>query len=174
MNGNATGSVKDNVQIHAGGVYNQSGGTLDFKDLLAGAGTFNQTGSAAIVRVERNWQMGAGSTFYATAGTIEYTGTATSSNYAAGTRQFANVLINAGENPGFSMTAGSTIPISGNFTNNNTALTNTANATFNFNGSGNQSVFTSVAGTAATLGNVTVNKTGGTLSGKAIVIFPVT
>src|SRR5688572_26062323 len=47
MNSNATSNPKDDLQILTGGVYNQNGGTVSFKDFLPGGGTFNQTGSTA-------------------------------------------------------------------------------------------------------------------------------
>lgn len=164
LNGNAAANPNDNIQINAGGIFNQSDGTLFFKDLLPGAGTINQTGSRALIKIDRHWQMGAGSTFNSTAGTVQFTGSGNQSNFALGTKQFFNIIINTAVNPGFSIAPGSTISIRGNFTNNNTAFTNTVNATFIFNGAGPQNIFSASAGTLPTFGNLQVNKSGGQLN----------
>jgi len=163
MNANAVANPNDNLILNAGGIYNQTGGTVFFKDILPGTGVFNQTGASAIVKVNRHWKFGAGSVFNSTAGTIQFAGSGTQSDFSVGTRQFTNVIIDAGVNPGFSVTPGSTILISGNFTNNNNALTNTTNASFVFNGSANQTI-TSVTGTGTTFGNLTIDKSAGVVS----------
>jgi hypothetical protein len=163
MGNNVNNSPSANFRVNTGGVVNQSGGTISVRDLSAGGGVFNQTGAAALFRVDRNWLMGTGSTFNATDGTVLFSGSGTQSNFASGTRQFFNILIDNNVNPGFSNTAGSTIPIGGNFSNDNNSLNNTANATFTFNGTANQTIYSASNGTNSTFGNFVVNKTSGTL-----------
>ena len=128
----------DNLLINSGAILTQSGGTLTIKDYLAGAGTFNQTGAGALCKVYRHWKPGTGSVFNSTAGTVQFTGTSTAADFAAGTRQFSNIIIDAGVSPDLSGTAGSTITVSGNFTNNNATLAAQTALTITLNGSGTQ------------------------------------
>lgn len=152
----------DNLYVNAGATINQSGGTIYTKDVY-GSGTFNQTNSSALFQVYRDWRFGTGSVFNSSAGTVQFTGVATTSaTFAAGTRQFNNIIVDASDDPKFSQASASTINISGNFTNSNTTLTNTTNSTFIFNGTGAQTITTT--STNATFGNLTVNKASGTLA----------
>ncbi|MBL0072725.1 MAG: hypothetical protein IPP34_13360 [Bacteroidetes bacterium] len=163
MGNNVNSAATDNFRVNAGGVVNQSGGTISVRDLSAGSGVYNQTGATAEFRIWRSWLMGNGSTFNSTNGTVRFAGSGTSSNFATGTRQFFNILIDNNINPGFSNSNNSNIPIGGNFSNNNNSLTNTANSTFTFNGTANQTIVSSATGTNSTFGNFVVNKTSGIL-----------
>jgi hypothetical protein len=151
---NATGtSPSDHLSVFAGGTVNQSGGTMAIKDWGTSGGTFNQTGATALLKVQQSWTPGAGSVFNSTAGTVEFTGSATNkANFASGTRQFTNIIVDAGVDPHFDQVSGSYIYISGNFTNNNTTLNNTANAIFWFNGTTAQTIYSASSGTNATFG----------------------
>jgi hypothetical protein len=148
----------DNLLIATGGTYNQSDGTLYIKDWAAGGGTFNQTGANAIFRLFRDWKPGTGSVFNSTAGTVQFSGSGSGPNFAAGTRQFVNIIVDAGADPLFGFTASSTLPLTGNFTNNNTTLNTSANANFTFNGSSTQTITSAVTGTSnATFGTLVIN-----------------
>ncbi|MEQ1642209.1 MAG: hypothetical protein ABL959_02040 [Pyrinomonadaceae bacterium] len=151
------------IVIATGATLNQSGGTLYTRDYSVGAGTFNQTNSSALFRIFRSWRPGTGSVFNSTAGTVEFSGAPSSPDFATGTRQFSNIIVDSGVNPGFSTTANSTIPISGNFTNNSTTLSVTASATFTFNGSGSQTITSASTGSSTTFGNLVIAKSAGTV-----------
>jgi len=162
---NTSTNPTDNIVIASGATLNQSGGTLYTKDYPASAGTFNQTGSTALFKVFHDWKPGTGSVFNSTAGTVQFTGSGGGGpDFATGSRQFSNVIIDAGVSPVFDNVSGGTIPISGNFTNNNTALTVTANATFTFNGSGSQTIYSASTGTNTTFGNLVIANTGNTVT----------
>ncbi len=148
----------DNLLIATGGTLTQSDGTLYIKDWLTGGGTFNQTGVNALFKIFHDWKPGTGSVFNSTAGTVQFSGSGGGGpNFAAGTRQFTNIIIDAGVDPGFSNTVGSTFNISGNFTNNSTILNNTANSTFTFNGTTPQTITSASTGTNSTFSNLTIN-----------------
>ena len=150
----------DNLIINSGATLNQSGGTLYIKDYAAGGGTFNQTGSTALFKIFRDWKPGTGSVFNSTAGTVQFSGSGGAGpDFASGTSQFSNIIVDAGVDPGFSNTAASTINISGNFTNNNTTLVNTTASTFTFNGTSPQTITSASTGSNATFGNLTINTT---------------
>lgn len=159
---NTSTNPTDNLVIASGATLNQSGGTLSIRDYAAGGGTFNQTGATAFSKVFRNWMPGVGSVFNATAGTVEFAGNSTGADFVSGTRQFANVIIEAGVNPANNDT-GVTILISGNFTNNNTGLV-VPNATFTFNGSGSQTIYSASTGVNSTFGNLVIANTGSTVT----------
>ncbi|HMT30453.1 MAG TPA: hypothetical protein PKD91_14355, partial [Bacteroidia bacterium] len=161
LGNNINSSPSFDLRIDAGGTFNQSGGTIEIQDLLAGSGIFNQTGSSALFSIDADWLMGTGSTFNATAGTVQFTDDGNQSNFASGTRQFCNIVIDNNVDPGFSNSNPSTIPISGNFTNNSNSFSNTANSTFTFNGSGNQTIYSAITNTNATFGNLVINKPAG-------------
>lgn len=164
LGNNINANPSADLQVNTGGVYNQSGGTVAIVNMRAGGGVFNQTGAAAVFRIHGNWQMGNGSTFNSTAGTFRVADDGNSSNYAAGTRQFNNIIIDNGVDPGFDNSNPSTFPVSGNFTNNSTSFSMTTNATFTFNGTGNQTIFSSINNTSATFGNLVINKTAGVVT----------
>lgn len=148
----------DNILIATGATFTQSGGTLYIKDYAAGGGTFNQTNSTALFKVYHDWKPGAGSVFNSTAGTVQFTGSGGGGpDFLNGTRQFSNIIIDAGVDPVFGNDVGSTIPVSGNFTNNNTTLITTANATFTFNGTGTQTITSAATGTNSTFGTLVIN-----------------
>ena len=149
----------DNIIIATGGTLTQSDGTLHIKYWAAGGGTFNQTGSNASFKIFRDWMPGTGSVFNSTAGTVQFTGSGGAGpDYSTGTRQFSNILIDAGVNPVFGNVASSTISLTGNFTNNNTTLNISTNATFTLNGTGAQTITSAVTGsTNATFGSLVLN-----------------
>ncbi len=160
---NTSTNPTDNIVIASGATVTQSGGTLHIKDYRASAGTFNQTGSSAVFKVFHDWKPGTGSVFNSTAGTVEFAGSGGGGpDFSTGTRQFTNIIVDSGIDPGFDNTAASTISVAGDYTNNNSVLALTAGATFTFNGSGSQTITTASA--SATFGNVVINKSSGTLS----------
>lgn len=161
LGNNINGNPSADLQVNAGGVYNQSGGTVTIVNMRAGSGMFNQTGTTALFKIYGNWQMGTGSTFNSTSGTFQVADDGNNSNYATGTRQFNNIIIDNGVDPGFDNANPSTFPISGNFTNNSTSFSSNTNATFTFNGTGNQTIFSAITNTSATFGNLVVNKPSG-------------
>lgn len=162
----STGSnPSDNLVIASGGTVTQSGGTIYTKDYPASAGTFNQTGSSALFEIFHDWKPGAGSNFNSTAGTVQFTGSAGGgANFATGTRQFTNIIVDAGVDPAFDNASSSSIPVSGDFTNNNTALNLSTNGSFTINGTGNQTISSASTGTNATFGNLTIDKSSGTVT----------
>ncbi|MBL0339773.1 MAG: hypothetical protein IPP71_01965 [Bacteroidetes bacterium] len=131
---------------------------------MAGGGIYNQTGVNALFAINGNWLMGTGSTFNATAGTVQFSSDGNQSDFVNGTRQFFNILVDNNVNPGFSNTGPSAIPIKGDFTNNNNALVNSVNSTFIFNGTGNQIITTAVTNNNSTFGNFEISKPTGILS----------
>lgn len=162
---NTSTTPTDSIVIASGATVNQSGGTLSSKDYGAGAGTFNQTGSTALFKVFHDWKPGTGSVFNATAGTVEFPSVGGGGpDFATGTRQFANLVVDATSDPVFDNVAGSNIPISGNFTNNNAAYSEGANATFTFNGTSSQSITSASTGTNTTFGNLVIANTGNTVT----------
>ncbi len=149
----------DKLTIASGATVNQSGGTMNFKDYTGSPGTFNQTGSGALVRIYHDWKPGTGSVFNSTAGTVEFAGNAASPNFTAGSFQFNNIIIDAGVNPVFDNVAGSVITFSGDYTNNNTALAIATDPLFVVNGSGTQNIYSASTGT--TFNNITLSKSSG-------------
>ena len=160
------------IFILAGGVVNQTAGTIKAVSYGASPGVFNQNGASTLFVIYQNWVPGTGSVFNATAGTVQFSGTASAGNFAGGSRQFNNIIVDAGAKPLFDKTTNSTIPISGNYTNNNTAQNLSIKATFTFNGSGTQTVYSASTGTNITFGNLIVNKPSGNvvLTSNAYVI----
>jgi hypothetical protein len=156
----------DHLLIASGATVTQSDGTFYIKDFIASAGTFNQTGANALFKLFHDWKPGAGSVFNSTEGTVQFTGSGGGGpDFAAGTRQFTHIIVDAGVDPKFSNEVASTIPVSGNFTNNNTTLDNSTNATFTFNGTGSQAISSAVTGTSnTTFGHLVINKSGGTVT----------
>lgn len=150
----------ENLIIASGATLTQSGGTIYIKDYTSSAGTFNQTGSGALFKIYRDWKPGAGSVFNSTAGIVQFTGNG-GPDFAAGTRQFTNIIVDAGVDPGFGNASSSTLLISGDFTNNNTTLSTSNNATFTFNGTGNQTI-TSLS-TISAFGHISINKASGNI-----------
>lgn len=165
---NTSTTPTDSIVIASGATVNQSGGTLSVKDYAAGAGTFNQTGSTALFKVFHDWKPGTGSVFNATAGTVEFVGVGGKGpDFSNGSRQFANLVVDATSDPLFDNIAGGNIPISGNFTNNNAALNQLGllgNATFTFNGSGSQTIYSASTGTNTTFGNLVIANTASTVT----------
>ena len=161
---NTSTDPTDNLIITAGTV-TQSGGTFYVKDYDNSPGTFNQTGSGALFQIFHDWKPGTGSTFNSTAGTVQFKGSSgAGANFAAGSRQFKNIIIDAGVDPGFDNSSSSAISISGDFTNNNTTLNKNTNATFTFNGIGVQAISSASTTNNATFGNLVIDNTGGTVS----------
>ena len=149
------------LTIATGATVNQGGGTIFVKDYISSPGTFNQTGSTALFRILRDWRPGAGSKFISTSGTVEFAGSAGSGDFASGTRQFSNVIVNAGVDPKFDQVKNSTVPISGNFTNYNTSLNNGTSVTFTFNGTTPQTIYSAVSNSSnPTFGNLVINNYG--------------
>ncbi len=134
------------------------------KDYLAGSGTFNQSGSTALLKLYRHWKPGAGSNFNSTSGTVQFTGAGSSSDFSTGSIQYNNVIIDAGIDPKFSNTGKPLIYVSGNFTNYNTSLNSNNSSTIVFNGRTDQTISSASSGTNCTFGNLTVDKDAGVLS----------
>ena len=155
-------NASDNIVIAAGGTINQTGGTMTIKDYTACPGTFNQNGPTALFTIYHDWKPGIGSVFYSTSGTVSWAGNPNQCRMYEGSRQFCNVLVNAGIDPNFSANLNNVIPISGDFTNNNVTLNNTSNSTFIFNGSSNQTIYS--ASTNNTFGNITFDNPDNTVS----------
>ena len=153
----------DNIIINSGATITQSNGTLYTKDYPASAGTFNQTGSGALLKIYHDWKPGAGSVFNSTAGTVQFSGSSSAgADFALGSRQFSNIIIDAAVDPGLSATVASTISISGNFTNNNASLAAQTAITITLNGTGAQSFYT--AAPANTIATALVNSNTGTVT----------
>ena len=164
---NAIGSnPSDNIIIEAGGVINQSGGTIYLKDFTTKSGTpvgsYVQTGGT--FRVFHDFKNSG--TFNASGGTIQFSGDAGGGSFPANVTssntQFFHVLVDAGVNPKFGTNAVNSFAVAGNWTNNSADvdLDNKANTTI-FNGTGAQVL----GGIATTIfRNVVVDKPSGDLT----------
>jgi len=151
----------DNIIIDAGGVFNQSGGTVATKDFTTDAGsppgTYNQTGGT--FKMYHDFKNSGA--FNGTGGTVEFNGQAGGGAFPSTTAltQFFNVVINA--DPHFDEKA-VTIGVGGNWTSNLTGpvldLGNKANMTIKFNGNGPQAI----GGFSVIFRNVIVDKPSGT------------
>lgn len=162
---NTSTGPTDSIVIASGARVNQSGGTLSTKDYPASGGTFNQTGATALFKVYHDWKPGTGSVFNSTAGTVEFAGgVGKSPDFANGTRQFCNLLVDSTADPLFDVTAAGSLSISGNFTNNNSALTPVATTSFTFNGSGSQTIYSALTGSNTIFGNLTISNTASTVT----------
>jgi hypothetical protein len=160
-----------NFAVAAGGTVNQAGGTIHVQDYGPSPGTFNQTGSTALLQLERDYKAGPKSVFSASSGTIQFSGNGKNPDFASGTRQFANVVVDPATDPLFDRVDHSKISVSGNFTNNSNTLNTSNRTTFYFNGSSNQTIYSAITNNNPTLGHVVVNSNGGTVSLSSNVKF---
>ncbi len=157
-------SPTNSLTVAANTTISQSGGTIEVLDLSTNtgspAGNFSQSGGT--VSVYRDYK--SGGVFNATAGTIQFMGTASSPTFSTGTNQFYNVVVNAAANPKFDVAASSAILVRGDFTYNSTTAIG-VNSTITFNGSSNQNIYSAVSTASTAFGTFIVNKSGG----KAII-----
>ena len=135
-------TVNDDFNLSSGspgGVYNQSGGTLQLKKSFKNDGAFNSTG-----------------------GTVQFSAGANSGNFD-GTNQFFHLTIDASVVPNFD--GGSyNISVAGNYLNNNSSLDITT-AVFTFNGTSDQTISSTSTPLPATttFGNLVIDKPSGTI-----------
>ncbi len=146
-----------------GGTVNQSGGTILVKNYDPTAGSYNQTGSNALLKIWGTWKPSSLHTFNSTSGTVEFSKSSAGDFRSTGS-QFNNTLVDAGVNPGFSSQGNSVVLISGNFENNYTGLNVTNNATFTFNGTGAQNITSASSGSNSTFFNLLIDNPSGTVS----------
>jgi hypothetical protein len=148
----------DNLAIY-GGTVSQSGGTLYVKDFKPFAGSFNQSGSTALLKIFHDWGPGSGHTFNSLKGTVQFSGASSlSATFVNTNTRFNDVIVDASINPGFDNDANSMVKISGNLTNYNSKLNNSNNVAFIFDGSENQIV---TSKSASFFNKLTVDKPGG-------------
>lgn len=157
-----TGATPTNsLSVAANATVTQSGGTIETLDITttsgAPAGTYTQSGGT--LSIYRDYK--SGGTFNATAGTVQFLGTASAPTFSTGTNQFFNVIVGTSGSPKFDIAASSAISIRGDFTNNNTTLSNTANSTITFNGTIDQNIYSAVSGATTTFGTLVINKASG-------------
>ena len=159
---NGTLNVNNHITIENGGTLNQNGGVLSTQNIeLETGGTYNQV--SGVLKISKKLE-NKGS-FIATGGTVEFTGSGDiGSDFASGTTQFFNVLINNGVNPKFDNKGGGNIKIAMDFTNNNPSL-DVEEATFTFNGTGDQTIYSASTPLPATttFDNLIIDKTFGTI-----------
>jgi hypothetical protein len=138
----------ENILINSTGVYIQLGGTLKINKKFTNKGTFDATAGEVHL-----------------GGSVQFTGSGDGgSDFATGSTQFFNVIIDDGVNPNFDVDGGGYIMIAGNFTNYNPDL-DVTDATFTFNGTGDQTIYsasTPLPGTT-TFGNLVIDKPSGTI-----------
>jgi len=140
-----------------GGIVNQSGGTLYLRDFNPSSGSFNQTGSNAVLRIFRTWEPDSDHSFNATNGTVHFAGRSGGADFTSPNTQFHHILIDDDVDPKFDNEANSLIRISGDFTNNNTNLENSADAIFTFNGDTEQTITSASTGDRTTFGQLIIN-----------------
>ena len=152
--------------IKSGATFTQDGGYLIINDRLkiesaSPPGEYNQTDGT--LQIKGEWRNEG--TFASTGGTVQFTGNGdVGSDFATGSTQFFNVVIDDGVNPMFDNNGGGNIKIAGNFTNNNPDL-DVTQATFTFNGSGDQTIYSASTPVPdnTTFGNLIIDKLSGTI-----------
>jgi hypothetical protein len=155
-------NVSNQIKIENGGTLAQNNGLLTTGNILIkSTGIHYQLGG----KLKINKKLKNEGTFTSTGGTVQFTGSGDGgSDFATGSTQFFNVIIDDDVNPNFDTKGGGYIKIAGNFTNNNPDLDITK-ATFNFNGTGDQTIYsasTPLPGTT-TFGNLVIDKPSGTI-----------
>jgi hypothetical protein len=113
-----------------------TGGTVHVGQDIGGSGTLSMGGG--LLQVGRDFNP-LPANFSATGGTVEWTGVADASAFAAGIYNFYNVQIDAGANPGFDNQA-NTINVAGNWTDNGSATLTQKATTVSFDGSAAQTI----------------------------------
>jgi len=156
-------NVSSQITIENGGILTQNNGLVTTVNILINStGVYNQ--SAGTLRVNKKF-INKG-TFISTGGTVQFTGSGNgASDFAFGTTQFFNVLIDNGVEPKFDNKQGGNIKIAGNFTNNNPDL-DVTKASFTFNGAGDQTIYSAATPlpNLTTFGNLVIDKPSGTTS----------
>jgi hypothetical protein len=159
---NGTLNVSKQINVKNGGTLTHNDGLLTtLKILIQSTGIYNQLGGT----LKSNKKLKNEGTFTSTGGTVQFTGSGDGgSDFATGSTQFFNVIIDDVVNPNFDTKGGGYIKIGGNFTNNNPDL-DIIKATFNFNGTGDQTIYSASTPVPSntTFGNLVIDKPSGTI-----------
>lgn len=143
---------------HISGTINQSGGTISTSRYKPQKGSYNQSGSNALLQIYKKWQPKNSHQFNSSAGAVEFfIHNIDSTDFSSPNIHFYSTIVKV--DPGFE----NQIKLKGDFINHVSAgLSYSSPTTFTFNGSGTQHISTT-AGNNITLDDIVIDKPGQTL-----------